>query len=90
MSSNDALKKRRVDADNDINGGTAAVGVEDIIAEMKVHMTRMQNEMNGMRERLSQMDELDEKNKYLEARCSLLERSYKMLVKEQKWEYSAP
>ena len=90
MSSNDASKKRRVDADNNINGGSAAGGVEDIIAEMKVHMTRMQNEMNGMRERLSQMDELDEKNKYLEARCSSLERSFKMLVKEQKWEYSAP
>ena len=54
MSSNDASKKRRVDDDNDINDGvcgTAAVGVEDIIAEMKVHMTRMQNKMNEMEEK---------------------------------------
>ena len=63
MSSNDASKKRRVDADNNIIGGicgTAATGVEDIIAEMKVHMTRMQNEMN----------ELKAENNCLKARCS--------------------
>ena len=83
MSSNDASKKRRVDADNNIIGGicgTAATGVEDIIAEMKVHMTRMQDEMN----------ELKAENKCLKSRCSSLERSVTIIAKEQKWKYSAP
>ena len=74
MSSNDATKKRRL-ANNDNGNGDnmAAAGVEDIIAEMKSHMTQMQNkmndmetravsmqnEMNGMRTRLSHIEELE-------------------------------
>ena len=92
--SSDATKKRRVATDG--SGGTAAAGMEDIIAEMKVQMTRMQNKMNEMetqiisaqneidstKSRLLQMNELDKKNKYLEARCISLEISVKIIAKD--------
>ena len=80
-----------------------AAGVEDdVIAKMiKVHM---QNEKDSIRGRLLQMDELESKiasmqgeigslkdvNNFLKARCGSLERSVKILIQEQKWEYSAP
>ena len=100
----------------------ASMGVEDIIAEMKANMTRMQNDMetrtismqnemnkmktqnlsmqheiDGMKGRQSEIDELKKTaydltkdNKFLKAKCSSLERSIKILIDEQKWEYSAP
>ena len=49
----------------------------------------MQSEIDGMKGHQSEMDELKEKNKFLEAKCCSLERSVKILTKEQKWEYSA-
>ena len=105
--SSDTAKKRKVAAeeyDCGSDNNTAVAGVEDIIAEMKSHMTRMQNEMNSMRERLSNVDKLESKassmqneiddmkreNKFLKTKCSSLEISVSILVKEQKWEYSAP
>ena len=105
--SSDTAKKRKVAAEEYDCGSdhTAVAGVKDIIAEMKVHMTRMQNEMEtrvvsmqiemdsrtstmqneiiGMKDRISKMNEL-------EAKCESLERSMKILIDEQKWEYSAP
>ena len=94
------------------NTAAATAGSDDIIAEMKANMTRMQNEMDSMKGRLLQMDELErrryqsqeekyhvqeeksklqeEKCKMLEDRCESLERSMKILIDEQKWEYSAP
>ena len=56
-----------------------------ILAEMK----DMKSEMNDMG-RLSRMDELEKKCKSLEGKCNSLERSIQILIKEQKWEYSAP
>ena len=106
MSSNDASKRRKLATNNNSNGAGTMVarGMEDLIAEMRLHLTSLQTKMNEMetnnismqneidstKSRLLQMNELDKKNKYLEARCSSLERSVKILVKEQKWEYSAP
>ena len=82
---------------------SSVAGVEDdVIAKMiKVHM---QNEMNSIRGRLLQMDKLESKiasmqgeigslkdeNNCPKARCGSLERSVKILIQEQKWEYSAP
>ena len=64
-----------------------------ILAEMK----DMKSEMNGMKGRLSRMDELEKKCQIqeencqlLKAECGSLERSMQLLIKEQKWEYSAP
>ena len=85
--SSDATKKRRVATDS--GDGTAVAGVEDIIAEMKVQMTRMHNEMNNMKGRLSEIDLLKQENNHLKARCCSLENSMKVLIEEQKWEYSA-
>ena len=87
------------------NTAAATAGSDDIIVEMKANMTRMQNEMDSMKGRLLQMDELErrryqmqeeksklqeEKCKFLEDKCESLERSMKILIDEQKWEYSAP
>ena len=111
--SSDTAKKRKVAAEEYDCGSvhTAVAGVEDIIAEMKAHMMSMQNEMNSMRERLSNVEKLESKaasmqneidelkittnglkkeNKFLKTKCSSLEISVSILVKEQKWEYSAP
>ena len=112
--SSDTAKKRKVAAeeyDCGSDNNTAGAGVEDIIAEMKAHMMSMQNEMNSMRERLSNVEKLESKaasmqneidelkittnglkkeNKFLKTKCSSLEISVSILVKEQKWEYSAP
>ena len=104
--SSDTAKKRKVAAKEYDCGSdhTAVAGVEDIIAEMKARMTRMQNEMNSMRERLSNVDKLESKtssmqneiddmkreNNFLKTKCSSLEISVSILVKEQTWEYSAP
>ena len=72
--------------------------------DMETRAVSMQNEMNGMRTRLSHIEELEKNtasaqgeivdltkdNKFLKAKCSSLERSIKILIDEQKWEYSAP
>ena len=86
---------------DDEGDGTTTMAA--MLAEMKNHMTRVQNEMddNDMRGRTAsmqrQMDVMkskcqtqEDKCKKLEARCGCLERSVKILVKENKWEYSAP
>jgi hypothetical protein len=61
--SSDTAKKRKVAAEEYDCGSvhTAVAGVEDIIAEMKAHMMSMQNEMNSMRERLSNVEKLESK-----------------------------
>ncbi|KAL7524856.1 hypothetical protein ACHAXR_000746, partial [Thalassiosira sp. AJA248-18] len=71
-----------------------AVPSQDMMAEMKAmmeqnssQMARMQNEMNSMK---IQLNETEGRCHYLEARCGSLERTLKVLVKSQKWEYSAP
>ena len=113
MSTEPAKKKHKADDCDDAHedegvttlmaqvGGTT---VGAILAEMKSHMSRMQNEMDGMKSRLSHMDELERKCqiqeenmdklesncKWLKAECGSLERSMQILIKEQKWEYSAP
>ena len=48
MSFNDVSKRRKLATDSDSNGGTVAAGSDDIIAEMRVHMTRIQTKMNEM------------------------------------------
>ena len=50
----------------------------------------MQKEMDGMRDRLSRMDELETKYEQQEERCNSLQRSIQILSAENKWEYSAP
>ena len=57
----------------------------------------MQTEMNGMKSRLSRMDELEKKCQQQEEKCDILEercdslvRGMKILSKESTWEYSAP
>eukprot|EP00571_Detonula_confervacea_P010196 CAMPEP_0172307744 /NCGR_PEP_ID=MMETSP1058-20130122/8529_1 /TAXON_ID=83371 /ORGANISM="Detonula confervacea, Strain CCMP 353" /LENGTH=501 /DNA_ID=CAMNT_0013019993 /DNA_START=23 /DNA_END=1524 /DNA_ORIENTATION=+ len=52
------------------------------IDELQNKCQSMRNEMDGKRSRLSRVDEL-------ENRCSHLERSMKVLVQDQRWEYSA-
>ena len=94
--SSDTAKKRKVAAEEYDCGSvhTAVAGVEDIIAEMKSHIAGMQNKMNEMEIRaISTQNEatlLKKENKSLKTRCGSLERSMQILIKEQKWEYSAP
>ena len=105
MSTEPAKKKHKADDCDDAHedegvasmaegGGTTMAA---ILADMKNHMSRMQNEMDGMKVemndmkgRLSRMDELESKCKLLKAEGGSVERSMQILIKEQKWEYSAP
>ena len=110
MSSSDASKRRRV-VDDSSDRAAVTSATEDIMADMKAHMmgmqnkmneleTRnisMQNEMDGVKNQLLQIDDLKEENKdlktrcsSLEARCESLQASVNILIKDQKWEYSAP
>ena len=86
--------------DVDVDGQTT---MDEILAEMKhirgqlsevdsmkLEINDMKLEMNDMRGRLSRMDELESNCKWLKAECGSLERSLQILIKEQKWEYSAP
>ena len=93
MSSPETTKKRKP-ADGHQGGGDCesnaatdegGTTLASILAEMK----DMKSEMNDMG-RLSRMDELEKKCKSLEGKCNSLERSIQILIKEQKWEYSAP
>ena len=78
--SSDAAKKRKLN--DNISGDTVvAAGVEDIIAEMKVQMTRMQNEMFRT---LSQMDELKKENKMLETGAASMQNEVTLLKNENK------
>ena len=85
------------------DGGTVAAGLNDTIAEMKVHMTRIQNEMetrivsmqNEMDSRATatkslqnEVDGMKSRCQFLETRCGSLERCVEILMKD--WEYSAP
>ena len=79
--SSDAAKKRKVN--DNISGDTvAAAGVEDVITEMKVDMTRMQNEMDSMKGRLLQMDELKKENKMLETGAVSMQNEVNLLKTE--------
>ena len=67
-------------------------------------MDELENEVDGMKSRLSHVDELEKKCqiqeenmdkleskcKALEGKCNSLERSIQILIKEQKWKYAAP
>jgi len=99
--SSDSTKKRRIadeGSNNDDNGvGSDGSSTAAIIAEMKEHLMCMQNKMDGMESRLSRMDELEKKCQQQEERCNILEdkcdslvSGMKVLMKENKWEYSAP
>ena len=107
--STDAIKKRRVEGGRHHQGGDSALAATEVesgvtlaaimakMNEMETHNISMQNEIDGMKSRLSHMDKLEESNKelehtceYLETKCESLENSMKMLIGEQKWEYSAP
>ena len=93
--SSDATKKRRIATDSGgVKGDNTAavtVGVEDISIEMKVQMTRMQNEMDSKTATMqSEIDSTKRENALLKAKCESLERSMKILIDEQTWEYSAP
>ena len=123
MSAKTTKKQRREDSHQGGDSAAASMAVNDegdgttlaaILAEMKNHMSSVQNEMDDMKGRLSRMDELEnevdgmksrlshmdeletkckaqgEKIKELEARCGCLERSTQILIKENKWKYSAP
>ena len=101
--SSDATKKRRVgDDDHKIDSGDTASPMisesEDRSTTLAAIMNRMdemetskQNESDSMK---SQISQLEDKNESLQdsmnSRISSLERSVAILVKEQKWEYSAP
>ena len=50
--------------------------------ELESRSTLMENEISNMKDRISHVDELENK-------CELLQRSLKFLTKEQKWKYSA-
>ena len=98
MSSDDAVKKRRVDDDdNRYQGEDSVPTISDAregdgltLAAIMAKMNEMQNEVDSMKSRLSDMDKLEDKCKNLEDKCGSMERSMKILIKEQKWEYSAP
>ena len=98
MSSGDAVKKRRVDDDdNRYQGEDSVPTISDAregdgltLAAIMAKMNEMQNEVDSMKSRLSDMDKLEDKCKNLEDKCGSMERSMKILIKEQKWEYSAP
>ena len=60
-----------------------AVSMQKEMDNAKARAVSMQDEMDSMKTRLAQFDEI-------EARCEYLERSMKVLIDEQKWEYSAP
>ena len=60
-----------------------AVSMQKEMDDAKARAVSIQDEMDSMKTRLAQFDEM-------EARCESLERSIKILIDEQKWEYSAP
>ena len=102
--SSSTTKKRKCGADCvGGDGGMVAGGLNDTIAEMKVHMTRIQNEMetrivsmqNEMDSRATltkslqnEVDGMKSRCQFLETRCGSLERCVEILMKD--WEYSAP
>ena len=81
----DTAKKRKTgggdsQGDNDVEmseGGTTMAAILAEMKDLKSRYTSLQNEMNGMKHDL-------------EAKCRSLERGMDILVKENKWEYSAP
>ena len=84
MSTPDSTKKRRVATDN--NGGVNN-GVDDDGTTMSTILAKlndMTNEMNGMKSRLSRMDELENKYQRQEEECSLLKVNCNALEKTVK------
>jgi len=78
MSTPDSTKKRRVATGNNGGGGVDnnGNGVDDgsctTMSKILAKLNDMQNEMNGMKSRLSRMDELEEK-------CQRQEEAYSLL-----------
>jgi len=58
--------------------------------DMKGRLSRMDDLEKKCQTQEENLDELERKCKSLEAKCYSLERSIQILIKEQKWEYSAP
>ena len=81
--------------------GDGVTAANPTITEMKktlscviLQMTKMREEMDGMKERLVRVDELEarcktqeENFRLLEARCNSLERTVGVLTKDQEWKY---
>jgi len=84
----DTTKKRKTDrgdsqGDNDVKiseGGRTMAAVLAKINDLESRYTSLQNEMNGMKDKCT----------YLENRCDSLQRSVQILSKESKWEWSVP
>ena len=94
--SSETAKKRKRDGGGDEEPGRSGggAGVEKVVAEMKTQMTRMENRMGELERKCSSLETslADAKGKceFFEARCESLESTVQVLIKEQKWEYSAP
>jgi len=90
--STDAIKKRRVDGGHHHQGGDSAS--ESTEVDSGVTLAAIMAKMNEMETRnismQNEMTLLKNENKSLMTRCDSLERSMQILIKERKWEYSAP
>jgi len=75
MSSPDSTKKRRIAVGNVGGGSGDDNGLDDGITMSTIlaKLNDMQNEMNGMKSRLSRVDELEEKCQLKEDKCTTLE-----------------
>ena len=85
MSSPDSTKKRRVATGNNGGGGVDNNGDDGTtMSTILAKLNYMQNEMNGMKSRLSRMDKLEEKYIRQEDECSLLKANCNALEKRVK------
>ena len=82
-------KKRKAMANDDVvEGFESSSAAAAMMEQMKAHMARMQNEMAQHLQ--NEIDSMKSKCNKLEAKCDSLERCVQILMKENKWEYSAP
>ena len=94
--STDAIKKRRVEGGRHHQGGDSTLAATEVesgvtlaaimakMNEMETHNISMQNEIDGMKSRLSHMDKLEESNKELEHTCDYLETKCESLENSMK------
>jgi len=59
-----------------------------VLEQNQVQMTKMQSEIDGMKERISHVDKLEKKCTHLEDKCTSLEKSVEVLIKH--WKHSNP
>ena len=86
MNSEIAKKRKRDVRDEGEGSGGCEMAVEEIMAEMKTQMMRLQSEVDGMKGRLHHVDELESKCRFLEGRCESLEKTVQIVING--WEYS--